>query len=108
MSSTMTSSFRRSHDHFEPQDIDPQTQRRRRGQLEQIDSTAFASNTAVIAQVVGKSDSGQFQRLAVAAAHARSRWVAEAVAMTEANVVLTAEQTARLAALRSAYEELTF
>ncbi|MGR4867132.1 hypothetical protein [Caulobacter sp. LARHSG274] len=106
MSSTMTSSFRRSHDHFEPQDLDPQTQRRRRGQLEQIDYTAFASNTAVIAQVVGQSDSGKFQRLAVAAAHARARWVAEAVAMTEAHVALTAEQTARLAALRSAYEEL--
>jgi hypothetical protein len=106
MSSTVTSSFRRSHDHFEPQDTDPQTQRRLRGQLEQIDYTAFASNTAVIAQVVGKSDSGKFQRLAVAAAMARARWVAEAVAMTESGAAITAEQTARLATLRAAYEEL--
>ena len=106
MSSTVTSSFRRGHDHFEPQDADPQTQRRLRGQLEQIDYTAFASNTAVIAQVVGKSDSGKFQRLAVAAAMARARWVAEAVAMTEGGGAISAEQTSRLAALRAAYEEL--
>ena len=106
MSSSVTSSFRRQHDHFEPQDTDPQTQRRLRGQLEQIDYTAFASNTAVIAQVLGKSDSGKFQRLAVAAALARSRWVAEAVAMTEGGAAITPEQTARLAALRTAYEEL--
>ena len=106
MSSTVTNSFRRPHDHFEPQDTDPHTQRRLRGQLEQIDYTAFASNTAVIAQVVGKSDSGKFQRLAVAAATARARWVAEAVAMTEGGSAITADQTARLSALRSAYEEL--
>lgn len=106
MSSTVTSSFRRSPDHFEPQDTDPQTQRRLRGHLEQIDYTAFACNTAVIAQVVGKSDSSKFQRLAVAAAMARSRWVAEAVAMTEAGASITPEQTARLSGLRAAYEEL--
>jgi len=106
MSSTVTSSFRRSSDHFEPQDTDPQTQRRLRGQLEQIDYTAFASNSAVIAQVVGKTDAGKFQRLAVAAALARSRWVTEAVTMTEAGAALSPEQTARLAALRAAYEEL--
>jgi hypothetical protein len=106
MSSTVTSSFRRGHDHFEPQDTDPQTQRRLRGQLEQIDYTAFASNTAVIAQVIGKSDSGKFQRLAVAAAVARARWVAEAVSMTDGGAAITAEQTGRLATLRTAYEEL--
>jgi hypothetical protein len=106
MSSTVTSSFRRTHDHFEPQDADPQTQRRLRGHLEQIDYTAFASNTAVIAQVLGKSDGGKFQHLAVAAALARSRWVAEAVAMTEGGGAISAEQTSRLAALRAAYEEL--
>ncbi|CAN5122643.1 hypothetical protein BH10PSE4_BH10PSE4_31310 [soil metagenome] len=106
MSSTVSNSFRRSHDHFEPQDDDPQTQRRLRGQLEQIDYTAFASNSAVIAQVVGKSDSGKFQRLAVAAATARARWVAEAVAMTEHGVAITTDQTARLSTLRAAYEEL--
>ncbi|WP_426012684.1 hypothetical protein [Caulobacter sp. DWR2-3-1b2] len=106
MSSTVSNSFRRSHDHFEPQDTDPQTQRRLRGHLEQIDYTAFASNSAVIAQVLDKSDSGKFQRLAVAAAAARARWVAEAVAMTEGGVAITPEQTVRLSALRAAYEEL--
>ncbi|MFZ0267735.1 hypothetical protein [Caulobacter sp.] len=106
MSSTVTSSFRRGHDHFEPQDTDPQTQRRLRGQLEQIDYTTFASNTAVIAQVVGKSDAGKFQRLAVATATARARWVAQAVAMSEGGAAITPEQTARLAILRTAYEEL--
>lgn len=106
MSSTVSNSFRRSHDHFEPQDTDPQTQRRLRGHLEQIDYTAFASNSAVIAQVLDKSDSGKFQRLAVAAATARARWVAEAVAMTEGGVAITPEQTVRLSALRAAYEEL--
>jgi len=107
MSSTVTSSVRRQNDHFTPQDLDPQAQRRLRGQLEQIDYTAFASNQAVIGQVVGKSDSSKFQRMAVAAAVARARWVAEAVAMTENGAAITPEQTARLAALRAAFEELT-
>lgn len=39
MSSILTSSTRRSRDHFEPQDSDPQEQRRLRGTLEQIDYT---------------------------------------------------------------------
>ncbi|MBO9558577.1 MAG: hypothetical protein J7515_08325, partial [Caulobacter sp.] len=40
-------------------------------------------------------------------AMARSRWVAEAVAMTEGGASITPEQTARLATLRAAFEELS-
>jgi hypothetical protein len=43
----------------------------------------------VIAQVIGKSDSGKFQRLAVAAAMARARWVAEAVSMTDVGAAIS-------------------
>lgn len=104
---TMTSSTRRVGDHFEPSDVDPQVQRRLRGYLEQIDYTAFASNRAVLAATVAHADAERFQRLAVAAATARARWVAEAAAMTEAGTTLSEAQVARLAHLRSAYDELS-
>jgi hypothetical protein len=108
VSTTRTNSFRRSSsDHFEPQVADdPQAQRRLRGQLEHIDYTAFASNREVIAAGLGHADAGKFQRLAVAAALARTRWVSEALAMSGPQG-LTAEQVAHLSQLRGAYEELT-
>jgi hypothetical protein len=107
MSSTLSSYRRSTHEHFEPeQNLDPHAQRKLRGQLEQIDYTAFASNQAVIAQTLGRIDAAKFQRLAVAAAHARARWVAEAMAMAEAAHALKPDQISRLSALRSAYEEL--
>jgi hypothetical protein len=109
MSSIKTSSFRRSQDdHFIPEaDTNPAAQRRLRGQLEQIDYTAFASNGAVMAQVVGSLDSGRFQRLAIAAAHARARWVAEALDISARSHDITPEQTVHLQALRETFEELT-
>jgi hypothetical protein len=108
MSVTRTSNVRRTHDHFEPEaELDPQAQRRLRGQMEQIDYTVYASNREVIGQVLGHADAGKFQRLAVATALARSQWVAAALAMTETPQPLTAEQSAKLARLRGAYEELT-
>lgn len=103
----MTSSTRRVGDHFEPSDVDPQVQRRLRGYLEQIDYTAFASNKAVLAATIPHADAERFQRLAVAAATARGRWVAEAATMAEASAALSEAQVSRLAHLRSAYEELT-
>lgn len=108
MSTTRTNSFRRTNsDHFEPEVADdPQAQRRLRGQLEHIDYTAFASNREVIGQVLGTADAGKFQRLAVAAALARSRWVSEALAVSGPQG-LSAEQIAKLSQLRGAYEELT-
>ena len=108
MSVTRTSSIRRTSDHFEPEaGLDPQAQRRLRGHIEQIDYTAYASNREVIAQVLGQADPAKFQKLAVAAALARAQWAAEALAVTETPQPLTAEQTAKLARLRTAYEELT-
>lgn len=104
---TMTSSTRRTGDHFEPSDVDPQVQRRLRGYLEQIDYTAFASNKAVLGATIPHVDAERFQRLAVAAATARARWVAEAASMTEAGASLSEVQVARLAHLRSAYDELS-
>ncbi len=103
----MTSSTRRASDHFEPSDVDPQVQRRLRGYLEQIDYTAFASNKAVLGATVAHADAERFQRLAVAAATARAKWVAEAASMTEAGATLSEAQVARLAHLRSTYEELS-
>ena len=108
MSVTRTSSTRRTSDHFEPEAaLDPQAQRRLRGHIEQIDYTAYASNREVIGQVLGQADLGKFQKLAVAAALARSQWIAAAVAMTEGAQPLSAEQAAKLTGLRIAYEELT-
>jgi hypothetical protein len=103
---TMTSSTRRTGDHFEPTDTDPLVQRRLRGYLEQIDYTAYASNKAVLAATVPNADATRFQRLAVATATARAKWVAEAASMADASASLSEAQVARLAHLRSAYEEL--
>ena len=108
MSVTRTSSVRRTSDHFEPEAaLDPQAQRRLRGHIEQIDYTAYASNREVIGQVLGQADLAKFQKLAVAAALARSQWIAAAVAMTENPTPLSPEQAAKLTGLRTAYEELT-
>jgi len=107
MSSTVTSSSRRRGlDHFEPEDVDPQVQRRLRGTLEQIDYTAFASNKALIGQALGHVDATHFQHMAVAAAQARAQWVAAAVAMTETAHTPAPDQITRLAQMRIAYEEL--
>ena len=45
MSVARTQNVRRPHEHFEPEaELDPQAQRRLRGQMEQIDYTVYASN----------------------------------------------------------------
>jgi hypothetical protein len=107
--STRVSSFKRySQDHFQPQDdVDPNAQRKLRGQLEQIDYTAFASNREVINALLGSADAAKFQRLAVAAAHARASWVKAALSMTETSATLDPAQIAKLHDLRASYEELT-
>ena len=111
MSSIMTSSTRRSRDHFEPSDSDPQEQRRLRGHLEQIDYTAFVSNREVIPQIMGlganHTEPAAFQRLAVAAASARARWIAEALRLSEAGYSIGPGEAQKLAGMRAAYEELS-
>lgn len=108
MSSMRTNSVRRmSMDHFEP-DVsdDPQAQKRLRGQLEQIDYTAFACNREIIAATVGSVDNHSLQRLAVCVAVARATWAKEALAMSEIGHQLAAHQIDKLAQLRTAFEEL--
>jgi long-subunit acyl-CoA synthetase (AMP-forming) len=108
MSVTRTSSVRRTSEHFQPDgDDDPHAQRRLRGQLEQIDYTAYASNRAVISHSLGATDAQKFQRLAVAAAQARARWVAAALAATESGHAPGVEVVEKLALMRRLYEELS-
>lgn len=108
MSSIVTNTARIRSEHFEPEPaLDPAEQRRLRGHLEQIDYAAYAANQAVVAQALGRTELAKFERLAIAAANARARWVAAAIAMTEASSTLTAEQVTQLSTLRHAYEELT-
>jgi hypothetical protein len=106
MSTIQTNSYRRQRDHFEPQDIDPQEQRRLRGLLEQIDYSAFIANREIIGQMLPKLDASMFQRLAVLTATARAKWVSEGLRQSESGAPSTADQVARLTAARSAYEEL--
>ena len=106
MSTIQTQSYRRTRDHFEPQDTDPQEQRRLRGQLEQIDYAAFVANREVIGQGLRGVDAGTFQRLAVLTATARARWVGEALRQSESGAPSTPDQIARLTSARAAYEEL--
>jgi len=106
MSTIQTNSYRRQRDHFEPQDTDPQEQRRLRGLLEQIDYSAFIANREVIGQMLPKLDASMFQKLAVLTATARAKWVAESLRQSESGAPSTPDQIARLAAARTAYEEL--
>jgi hypothetical protein len=106
MSTIQTSSYRRQRDHFEPQDTDPQEQRRLRGLLEQIDYSAFIANREVIGQMLPELDASMFQKLAVLTATARAKWVAESLRQSESGAPSTPDQIARLAAARTAYEEL--
>ncbi|HEV7229553.1 hypothetical protein [Brevundimonas sp.] len=106
MSTIQTQSYRRARDHFEPQDIDPQEQRRLRGQLEQIDYAAFVANREVIGQALQGVEPASFQRLAVLTATARARWAGEALRQSESGAPSTPDQIARLASARAAYEEL--
>ena len=108
MSTMMTNSTRRVSDHFEPEPgLDPAEQRKLRGHLEQIDYAAYAANRAVVAQALGRTELSKFERLAVAAALARTRWVAAALKMSEGANALSPEQVAELATLRRGFEELT-
>jgi len=106
MSTIQTNSYRRQRDHFEPQDNDPQEQRRLRGLLEQIDYAAFIANREVIGQMLPALDPAVFQRLAVLTATARGKWVAEALRLSESGAPATPDQVARLTSTRTAYEEL--
>lgn len=106
MSTIQTNSYRRQRDHFEPQDTDPQEQRRLRGLLEQIDYSAFVANREVIGQMLPTLDPSVFQRLAVLTATARGKWVAEALRLSESGTPATPDQVARLTSTRTAYEEL--
>ena len=109
MSTIRMSSHRRIvGDHFEPDEaVDPKAQRQLRGQLEQIDYAAYDANRKVLAATLSGVDVQKFQRLGLATAQCRARWVAAALAATEGSQVPTPEQIDRLARLRMAYEELS-
>jgi len=95
-------------DHFVPESSsDPAVQRKLRGQLEQIDYTAFASNRELIGATLGHADLKTFQRMAIACAHARAQWVGEALAATAQSHALTPERVQKLAELRAAFDELS-
>ena len=106
MSTKMTSSTRRHSDHFEPQDTDPQDQRRLRGQLEQIDYAAYIANREVIGQALTGVDAASLQKLAVMTATARAKWVAESLRLAHSGSAVTPDQIARLTSARTAYDEL--
>jgi hypothetical protein len=106
VSTKMTSSVRRYSDHFEPHDSDPQEQRRLRGQLEQIDYAAYVANKEVVGQSLTGLDAASLQKLAVLTATARAKWAAEALRLAHSGSPVTPDQTARLTAARTAFEEL--
>ncbi len=106
---TIASTFRRAaHEHFEPgDDLDPHAQRRLRGHLEQIDYTAYAANREVLGAMLGPTDAQKFQKLGVATAQARARWVGAALAATETGQPPSHDQLEKIARLRFAFEELS-
>uniref|UniRef100_UPI00403DA69E hypothetical protein n=1 Tax=Brevundimonas sp. LF-1 TaxID=3126100 RepID=UPI00403DA69E len=74
MSTMLTQSRRRSSDHFMPEDMEPQEQRRLRGLLDQIDYAAYVANRELIGHALSQVDVAAFQKLAVLTAQARARW----------------------------------
>lgn len=94
-------------DHFEPgEDIDPKAQRHLRASLEQIDYAAYAANKKILTGAVGAVGADQVQKLAAAAALARTRWVVAALSISEGSDAPSREQVNGLAHLRATYEEL--
>jgi hypothetical protein len=107
MSSTRTNTRRTVGDHFEPDEAsDPKAQRQLRGHLEQIDYAAYTANRTVISAALAGVDAKKFERLALATAQARARWVATGIVTGDPARPATPEQIADLGRLRSAYEEL--
>jgi long-subunit acyl-CoA synthetase (AMP-forming) len=104
--SRVTNSRRIVGDHFEPDDVDPKAQRQLRGHLEEIDYTAYAANRKVLGAALKSTDVQRFQRLGLAAALARARWVAAALAATDGGQAPSPAVIEQLAHLRTAYEEL--
>ncbi|MBX3428944.1 MAG: hypothetical protein KF779_05130 [Hyphomonadaceae bacterium] len=108
MSTTVTNTLRARSDRFAPEaELDPAEQRKLRGHLDQIDYAAYAANCAVIGQALERVELHTFERLAIAAAHARASWVTAVVSMTATGSALSVEQVTQLAALRQAFDELT-
>jgi hypothetical protein len=108
MSFTMTSTVRKVSDHFEPEAaMSPQEQRALRAHLEQIDFAAFAANREILARTLSHADLDRFQRLAIAAAQARGRWIAASLTLSQKADAPTAQEVDHVAFLRRAYEELT-
>ena len=60
-----------------------------------------------IEQALGRVNLAHFERLAIATAHARAKWVAAAVKASEGAPNVSAEQCSQLSALRQGYEELS-
>ena len=108
MSTIASNASRSRSDHFEPEPgLDPSEQRRLRGHLEQIDYAAYAANRTVVGRAIGRTELQKFEKLAVATANARARWVASAAQMTESAGTLTPDQINQLGVLRRAFEELS-
>ncbi|MFS2317047.1 hypothetical protein RMQ97_03820 [Maricaulis sp. D1M11] len=108
MSKTLTSSYRRVSDRFEPDLVqDPAEARKLRGHLEQIDYTVFAANQAVIQKTIHHVTIEDFQNLALSASKARSAWVDAAMAAARDTSPMSKEDVERLALLRTAYEEIS-
>jgi hypothetical protein len=94
-------------DHFHPETAEePAGQRRRRGQLEQIDYIAYACSREVVGHAIGRLTPGAFQALALAVAQARAAWVAEAMRMAAGGAGADDAAVAGLAGLRTRFEEL--
>lgn len=105
--SKMIGRRRAPSDHFEPDEAgDPKAQRALRGQLEQIDYAAYAANKKLLSGAMGAVEGARVQKLANAAALARTRWVVAALTISETDSAPTREQIAGLAHLRATYEEL--
>lgn len=98
---------RASSDHFEPDDdVDPKAQRQLRGHLEQIDYAAYAANKKLLSGAIGAIEGERVQKLATAAALARTRWVVAALSISESGAAPTREQVSALTHLRTTYDEL--
>ncbi|MEZ5937044.1 MAG: hypothetical protein R3C52_02355 [Hyphomonadaceae bacterium] len=107
MPTIATRSVQYTTDHFLPEAmLAPAEQKRLRAHLEQIDFAAFAANREVLATAMGPMGLADFEKLGVAVAQARGRWVSRALEFARTGQPLSQEQTQQLATAHQAFAEL--
>lgn len=87
--------------------LDPKVRRTLKAALGQMDLAVYAANQEIIGRVLPDLDQQDVVRFAVVVAEQRAHYVKEALRLTQTKREPTPAEIASLAALRTAYDELS-